>query len=217
MSNDVLLSITEPSAESSGATCPVMHFRIPVYCWLEKKRYIFNQLRIVVEEKLCMAYPLQLPASGGAQGEPSSVPSCLGNKSVQTLLWTGWSCIYTAFKSRGRSRLCSLQNNNNKHHWMRTVWRIDQDYLSTSVNICSIKLELIFDMELTRCFNFVEPCIVHFYFILGLFNVLYWPVKMYKNSSCLNRSFNTSHNFGFKAKRYFKSCIYRCRPGSFCF
>lgn len=37
---------------------------------------------------------------------------------------------------------------------------------------------------------------MHFYFILGLLNVLYWSVKMYKNSSvlCLNRSFNTSHN-----------------------
>lgn len=101
-----------------------------------------------VEKKVWMAYPPQLQASGEAQGEPSSVPSCLGNKGIQTLLWTGWSCIYTAFKSRGRSLLCSLHNNNNKSHWMRTVWRIKIRTIyaphPTSATSCKFEIEFVY-------------------------------------------------------------------------
>lgn len=57
---------------------------------------------------ISIAYPPRLQASGEAQGEPSSVPSCLGTKSFQTLLLTGWCCIYTALKPRGWSPLCPV-------------------------------------------------------------------------------------------------------------
>lgn len=42
MSDDVLLSIAEPSAESSIPTCPVLHFWIIAYRWLEKNYKCVN-------------------------------------------------------------------------------------------------------------------------------------------------------------------------------
>lgn len=40
----------------------------------------------------------------------------------QTLLWTGWCCIYTAFQPRGRSPSCSVQITITKYRWMMAVW-----------------------------------------------------------------------------------------------
>lgn len=154
VTNYVLLSIAEPSAESSIPTSIVLHFwiiacrwennykHIPVhnsdqiflcsslqwshinrlwisYAWFENLLHCDSLDLISHGKKMCMsiAYPPRLWTSGEAQGEPSSLPSCLGKKSFQTLLWTSWCCIYTAFKPRGRSPLCPVQNHN-KQVWL---------------------------------------------------------------------------------------------------
>lgn len=121
-------------------------------------------------KKLTIAYPLQLQASGEAQGEPGSVPSCPGNKGIQTLLWTGWSCIYTAFKSWGRSRLCLLHNNN-KHCWMRTVWRIKNRTIYTShlafTTSCKFGVDFWHRTDKIILYHIVCSCACFFIF-LGL-------------------------------------------------
>lgn len=87
-----------------------------------------------------------------------------------------------------------------------------------------VNLQLVFDLELPKFFNFVEPFIVHVYFIFRPLNMSHWPIKIYEISSVLyfllglDRSFNTNHNFAFRTtKLYFRSYIYRCRAGYFCF
>lgn len=86
-------------------------------------------------------------------------------------------------------------------------------------------LKLIFDIQLTKFFSFVESSIVHVYFIFGAFKYVALARKdiltffqYYIYLLGLDKSFNTDHNFAFRTtKLYFKSYIYRCRPGYFCF
>lgn len=188
MTNDVLLSIAEPPAESSIPTCPVLHFWIiacgslqkritnmfPYSWWLltgsltaitmVKKtscdfiiRFLFSTQtglnmstthffsisRLVwfdlTPQEKC-AYPLlTLPnckhqekhKENQAQSPHVWVPI-----TFQTLLWTGWCCIYTAFQPRGRSPSCSVQITITKYHWMMAVWGLKVRTISllSSVN-----------------------------------------------------------------------------------
>lgn len=177
MTNDVLLSITEPSAESSIPTCPILHFWTIVCRWLWNNvshddfwsmlalkcrmwKFVTTNLKLEISQT-CLHTDSK--RDRWAQGQYSvhcvlsylicmiwfhtvrkwmnallTLPDCKHQEkhkenqgqslhawvpiSFQTLLLTGWCCIYTAFQQRGWSPSCSVRITITKYRWMMGVW-----------------------------------------------------------------------------------------------